>query len=145
MAMRALRRNLDYARRSRLVDDTEFRRAEQAKAQRRYEEQEVREFLSAYEEAYTAIEQLPQFQESPAGAFFPVPVNIYMQGARAIILNTPYYGTLYRTNGIGGLVPIEDVLQWNPLAEVYAYHPPLPVLEPYNPYVVVERSRDRFM
>lgn len=131
MAMRAFRRNLNYAQRTRMVNDPELRRAELERIQREFTNREVIEFITAHDEAYAATEMTPQFRASPAGAYFPVFMNVYLQAARARILQI--YGSLFVSDGVGGVTPVNTVFDWDPFAQVYAYHPPLPVpVEPFE-------------
>lgn len=122
MAMRAFRRNLNYAERTRMVNDPEFRRSELRRIQEEARQREVAEFVTAYETAYSALELTPAFIASRTGVFFPVPVNIYLQSAQATILQK--YLNLYQIGPLGVLEPVDTPFQWNPLEYVYAYHPP---------------------
>jgi hypothetical protein len=140
MAMRAFRRNLNYAQRTRMLDDPEFRRSELRRIQEEARLREVADFVQAYHIAYSRVELLPQFLASRAGAYFPIPGNVYLKAAQASILDAGY--TLFVQDVLGHLVNVQTPFDWDPLAQVWGYHPPLEIevaerYDPFNP----ERSR----
>lgn len=140
--MRAFRRNLNYAERTARVEDAELRRAELERFNRRAEEGEINDFINTYEAAYAAVEQLPQFLNSPVGAYFPVPYNVYMASARARLAQT--FRNLFAPDGVGGLTPINSAFDWDPHVHVMAYHPPME-LRPVLTSDVFRATRDRFV
>jgi hypothetical protein len=123
-----------------MVNDPEYRRAELRRIQEEARKREVEEFILAYERAYSAVELLPQFIASPAGAYFPIPINVYLKSAQASIIRLGY--RLYAPDPLGHLVNVQTPFDWDPLGQVYGYHPPTPIevaerYDPFNP----ERSR----
>lgn len=120
--MRAAKRIRSIEERNRRVDDAAYRHAQNAKFIAQMHANEMREFVLAYDDASRAVTMTPQYMQSRAGVFFPIPYDVRLNSVKAHILQ---YYDLYVQSDLGNLVPIKTPFEWPPSALVYAYkYPP---------------------
>lgn len=135
--MRAMKRIRSLEERNERVENKAYRDAMNAKFLAQKRQQEMLEFISAYEEAKSVTERLPAYFNSPAGVYFPINVDIRLGSVKAEILEL--FPQLFYANELNQLQPLLTPFDWAPEADIYGYLPPPEILpEPeymYTPLV----------
>lgn len=120
--MRAMKRIRSMEERNERVENKAYRDAMNAQFLAQKRQQEMLEFVNAYETAKSLTERRMEYFNSPTGVYFPINVEIRLGSVKAELLQM--YGRLFTLNELNQIEPILTPFDWAPEAPLYGYLPP---------------------